>query len=438
MQDTIYSLATAMGRGAIAIIRISGDRAKSTLEEIFSGEISDHKLCYGTLSYKGESIDNAMAVYMQAPRTYTTEDVAELHIHGGIAVVTRVMEVLSAMGLRQAEPGEFTKRAFLGGRIDLTKAEAVMSMIEAGSAAQQKAALEQIQGASSDFIASHREQILDILAKLDVTIDYPDEDIEEESLSEVKGELNELIASLEKGVSTRLSGQILEEGYKLALIGRPNVGKSSLLNAILGKERVIVTDIAGTTRDSLRESYLYKGQLFSILDTAGIRESDDIIERMGIEQSISAIDSANLILVVIDGSNRLTEEDKRILSLTEGKHRLIVVNKNDLEQNSDIKGDIYISAKDADNIDTLLEKVYQEMQEDMQGLGILTGSRHIALANSAICSFKDAIGAIDENNDIECIEIHIRDGWHSLCQITGEYFDEDIINRIFEKFCLGK
>lgn len=436
--DTIYSLATAAGRGAIAIIRISGDEALKTLQTIFKGEIEDHKLCYGTLTHKGEDIDTAMAVYMKAPRTYTREDVAELHIHGGIAVVSKVMKALFDLGLRQAQPGEFTKRAFLAGRIDLTQAEAVMSMISAGSSSQQKAAMEQMKGAGSAFIGEHREQVLDMLAKLDVAIDYPDEDIEEETMDEVRDSLVSLIASLKKGISTHLAGQILEDGYKIALIGRPNVGKSSLLNAILGKERVIVTDIAGTTRDTLKESYLYKGQLFTLLDTAGIRESSDVIERMGIEQSISAIDSANIVLCVFDGSQPLKEEDRRILELTDSTHRILVCNKSDLPKVADIDADVSISAKEAGNIDSLLERIHQEMNEDMQGLGVLTGSRHIALANSAVASFNSAIGAIDAGDDIECIEIHIRDGWHSLCEITGEYFDEDIINRIFEKFCLGK
>lgn len=438
MNDTIYSLATGAGRGAIAIIRISGEKSLETLKAIFKGDIEDHKLCYGMLCWDGEDIDSAMTVYMKAPKTYTREDVCELHIHGGIAVVSRIMDVLSRIGLRQAEPGEFTRRAFLNGRIDLTQAEAVMAMISAGSASQQKAAMEQMKGAGSAFIGEHREMVLDMLAKLDVSIDYPEEDIEEQTGIEVKKQLEELISSLEKGISTHLAGQILEEGYKIAFIGRPNVGKSSLLNAILGKERVIVTDIAGTTRDTLKESYLYKGQLFTLVDTAGIRESSDVIEKMGIEKSISAIESANIVLAVFDGSSKLTDQDKRILRLTENTHRIIVMNKSDLPKKADLSPDISISAKDSRNIDTLLEKIYSEMSRDMQGLGVLTGARHIALANSAVNSFKAAISAIEEKDDIECIEINIREGWHSLCEITGEYFDEEIINRIFEKFCLGK
>lgn len=436
--STIYSLATASGRGAIAIIRISGDMALSALKTLFSGEIEDHKLCYGTLSYKGRDIDNIMAVYMKAPRTYTREDVVELHLHGGMAAVTGAMEALSSLGLRQAEPGEFTKRAFLNGRIDLTRAEAVMSMISADSAMSGQVALEQMKGASNDFVMSHRDTVLDILAALDVTIDYPDEDIEEETYEEVKTKLQDLITSLKQGISTRLAGQILEEGYKIALIGRPNVGKSSLLNAVLGKDRVIVTAIAGTTRDMLKESYLYKGQLFTFLDTAGIRESDDVIEKIGIKQSLSAIDNANLVLVVLDGSMDLTDEDKRILELTADKHRIIVVNKCDIKDSHSIEDGVTVSAKEMENIDVLLERIHKEMSEDMSGLGVLTGSRHIGLANRAVAAFENAISAIESGDDIECIEIHIRDGWHCLCEITGEYFDEDIINRIFEKFCLGK
>lgn len=438
MENTIYSLATPPMRGAIAIIRISGEKALEALKEIFCGEIEDHRLCYGMLTYKGENIDSAMAVYMKAPRTYTREDVAELHIHGGMAVVSQVMQALSHMGLSQAQPGEFTKRAFLNGRIDLTQAEAVMAMIDAGSSAQQKAALEQMQGAGSDFIGSHKEVVLDIIASLDAAIDYPDEDIEEETLEEVKNKLVSLIASLKSGVSTRLASQILEEGYKVAIVGRPNVGKSSLVNAILGKERVIVTDIAGTTRDTLEERYVYKGQLFTLLDTAGIRKSDDVIEQMGIERSKAAIESANIILALFDGSSPLTEQDKEILNITANCRRIIVLNKTDLGCKTEIKGSVNISVKNMENIDTLLEKVYSEMSEDLGQLGVITGSRHINLAITAITSFEEAISAIEAGDDIECVEINIRDGWQNLCEITGEYASEDIIDRIFEKFCLGK
>ena len=436
--STIYSLATAIGRGAIAIVRISGDKALFALKSLFDGEIEDHKMCYGTLSYNGEPIDKIMAVYMKAPRTYTREDVVELHLHGGLGALRGTMDALCSLGLRQAEPGEFTKRAFLNGRIDLTEAEAVMSMISAGSASQQKMAMEQMEGAGKDFVLKHRDIVLDILACLDVTIDYPDEDLETETYEAVRQKLISLTDSLKRGISTHIAGKILEEGYKIALIGRPNVGKSSLLNAVLGKDRVIVTDIAGTTRDMLKESYVYKGQLFTFVDTAGIRESEDIIEQKGIEQSINAIDSANLVLAVLDGSNSLTDEDMEILELTKNAHRIIVINKCDLGCNIDIENSTCISAKNIENIDTLLDRIYDEMSKDMSGIGVLTGSRHIALGNSAVSSFEDAISAIDEGADIECIEIHIREGWHSLCEITGEYFDEEIINRIFEKFCLGK
>lgn len=437
MEDTIYSLATPPGRGAIAIVRISGESAKTSLEAIFKGRIQDHYLSYGRLEYRGKAIDSCLAVFMESPRTYTREDVAELHIHGGSAVVAEVMDVLSQLGLRQAQAGEFTKRAFLNGRIDLSQAEAVMDMVNASTSAAKSVAMAQMEGESKNFINSHRESILDILAKIGVAIDYPEEDIETETMDEVKAELQQLASSLEQGISTRLAGEILSGGYKIAVVGRPNVGKSSLVNAILGKDRVIVTDIAGTTRDTLSESYSYKGYLFTLLDTAGIRDSDDVIEKMGIEKSRQAIEQANIVLAVFDGSQPLTREDEDILSLTDGRSRLVVVNKCDLPKRADIHG-ILISAKGLKNIDTLLEKVYSEMSKDMGELGILTASRHISLAKKAVASFNEAICAIENCEPPECVEIHIRDGWHNLCEITGEALDEDIISRIFEKFCLGK
>lgn len=437
MESTIYSLATPPGKGAIAIVRISGEESEKALRHIFQGEIADHKLAYGKITYNGIDIDWSMAVLMKAPRTYTREDVAELHIHGGSAVVQEVLAALADMGLRQAEPGEFTKRAFLNGRIDLSQAEAVMNVIDAGTMVQKQAAVDQLEGEAGKFVNAHKDKILDLLAKIGVAIDYPEEDIELETMEEVKADLVSLIASLEAGISTRLAGQVLSEGYKIAVVGRPNVGKSSLVNAILGKDRVIVTDIAGTTRDTLKESYTYKGYLFTLLDTAGIRQSDDIIEQMGIERSRKAMVEADIVLGVFDGSSPLTKEDTEIIRLIKDTHGLIILNKSDLPKKAEIEG-LAISAKAMENIDTLLEKVYSEMNEDIGEIGALTGARHISLARAAVRSFQEAISAVDAGDMTDCIEIHVRDGWHSLCEITGEAFDEDIINRIFEKFCLGK
>lgn len=437
MEDTIYSLATAPGKGAISIIRISGNDALATLKKIFKGRIQDHMLCYGTISYKGNDIDNCLAVYMMAPKTYTKQDVVELHIHGGFAGQSEILEILSGFGLRQAEPGEFTKRAFLNGRIDLSQAEAVMGLIDANTQAQRKIAMSQMAGNSGKFINSIRESVLDILAKIGVAIDYPDEDIEEDTMESTKQELAKIIATLKDGISSHLYSQILNTGYKIAIIGRPNVGKSSLVNGILGKDRVIVTDIAGTTRDTLKESFSYKGYLFTLLDTAGIRESTDVIEKMGIEKSHLAMEEANVVLAVFDGSKALTFEDEKVLELTKSKNPIIVINKSDLPKIIKLDG-THICAKSTAGIDNLLEIVYERMCSDMGIPGILTNSRHISLANNAVRAFEDAIHAIESLDEIECIEIHIRDGWHALCEITGEAVDEEIINHIFEKFCLGK
>ena len=437
MPNTIYSLATPQGVGAISIIRVSGDKSLDTLQKIFKGEIEDHKLCYGDLVYEDKLVDSCMCVYMKAPRTYTREDVVEFHIHGGNAIVRQLLDILAKMGLSQAEPGEFTKRAFLNGRIDLTQGEAVMEMINSTSDMQKNIAAGQLKGSVEKFVKELSDNILDTLAKLDVCIDYPEEDIETETMEAVKQDLQQVMHKIETNVSSKLAGQIVSEGYKIAIVGRPNVGKSSLLNAILGKDRVIVTDIPGTTRDTLKESYIYKDMMFTFVDTAGIRESEDVVENIGIERSFEAMDEANLVLALFDGSETLTEEDERVLKAIEPYKHMIIVNKNDKDKTSSVEG-LSISAKEGVNIEVLLDKIYEQAQNSMGNIGIITNNRHTSLCHNAISHFNQAIDAIDMCDDVECVEIHIREGWHKLCEITGAYYDEDIISRIFEKFCLGK
>lgn len=437
MSKTIFALATPPGRGGISIIRISGDLAKETLEKIFDGEIVSHKLSLGSLRNEGLLLDQCMAVFMQKPKSYTKEDVVELHLHGGPAVVKQVMLMLSSMGLEPAGPGEFTKRAFLNGRIDLTQAEAVMDMIQADSEVYHKIAAGQLEGQIKECVNAFSDRVLDLLAQLDVCIDYPEEDIEQKTLAEVEKELEALIFDISGSISSRLAGQVITDGFKIALVGKPNVGKSSLLNAILGKDRVIVTDIPGTTRDVLDESFTYKGMLFTFVDTAGIRQSDDVVEKIGIEKSFEVMNEANLVVAIIDGSKELDQQDKELLEHVEKFEHLLVINKSDLERASEIKG-ISISAKNNINIDELLEKIYQIASESIGNVGLIINQRHITLAQKAVLNFQNALEAIKNNQDIECIEIDIRDGWHNLAEITGAVYDEQIIDRIFEKFCLGK
>lgn len=437
MSETIFALATPPGRGGISIIRISGDLAKETLEKIFDGEIVSHKLSLGSLHNEDLLLDQCMAVFMQKPKSYTKEDVVELHLHGGPAVVKQVLQMLAKMGLQPAGAGEFTKRAFLNGRIDLTQAEAVMDMIQADSDVYHRIAAGQLEGQIKECVNSFSDRALDLLAQLDVCIDYPEEDIEKTTLEQVKKELESLIFDINGNISSRLAGQVITDGFKIALVGKPNVGKSSLLNAILGKDRVIVTDIPGTTRDVLDESYTYKGMLFTFVDTAGIRQSDDVVEKIGIEKSFEVMKEANLVVAIIDGSKELDQQDQDLLEHVKAFKHILVINKSDLNNVSNMDG-ILISAKNNVNIDELLSKIYEIASESIGNVGLIINQRHITLAKQAVMDFQNALAAIQDHQDIECVEIDIRSGWHNLAEITGAVYDEQIIDRIFEKFCLGK
>lgn len=437
MAKTIYALATPPGRGSIAIVRISGPEAKSVLSAVFTGQIADHQLCYGKLWDKDRLIDQCMAVYFAAPRTYTREDMAEIHVHGGLAVVRETLNLLSKHGLVQAQPGEFTKRAFLNGRVDLSQAEAVMDMISAESSRYQQVAVQQLTGSVEQLVQGYIDRILDLLAKLNVCVDYPEEDMETTTLQRAKDELNALISDLRASVSSRVAGRVLSQGYRIAIAGRPNVGKSSLLNGILGADRVIVTNIPGTTRDVLRECYTYKDMLFTFMDTAGIRQAEDTVEKLGIAKSYDAMKEADLVLLVLDGSQPLTDEDQVLQKQVAAYPHKVVINKCDLGNRTGKDG-MLVSAKEGSNLDHLLEEIYACATQSVGDIGFLTNSRHIAQVDRTVQALTNACHAIEAGQDIACVEIDIRQGWHELGEITGAVCDEQIIDRIFTKFCLGK
>ncbi len=451
--DTIFALATPPGIGGIAIIRISGARAKDVLEAVFlpagKCDYASHMMYYGTLTYNGEVADDCMAVYMHAPKTYTAEDVAELHLHGGRIPVKKALDILSACGLRMAEPGEFTKRAFLNGRIDLSQSEAVMDFISATSEFGANASLMHMRGQLSKKLEPLKDELLGILAQIEACVDYPEEDMDEEVLGVAFKAIDTVCPEIQSLLDTADFGAIVREGISVAIAGKPNVGKSSLLNALLGKERVIVTDIPGTTRDTLEEYYVHKGLTIRFIDTAGIRETEDKIEGIGVERSKQAIEQCDVLLLVVDGADGIDDEDIAVFDRARGKNTLVLINKSDKKQKvSDEQvqnafpeaSRVNISAKESSGLEELLDKVYA-MAADVTMINsdiIITNARHKKCLQTANDALNDAKTAIGEKTEPDCISIDVRNAWHSLCEITGEALDEDVIDRIFEKFCLGK
>lgn len=454
-EDTIAAVATAMGEGGIGIIRISGSEAKEILDRVFATptgvDFEPRKLTYGhVLAEDGGVIDEALAVYMPAPHTYTTEDVVEIDCHGSIVALKKTLQRVLKCGARMAERGEFTKRAFLNGRLDLSQAEAVMDLISARSEKAYDSALSQLGGRLSGAVSELRHEILDVLVDMAVNIDYPDEDIEEITyeklelaLEVIRGKLTDLRKSAD-------SGRIVREGLSVAIVGRPNVGKSSLMNRLLGESRAIVTDIAGTTRDTIEEAANIRGIEVRLTDTAGIRETEDKIERIGIERSRKALKEADLTLMVIDGGEELTEEDKEIFSALDPKKSLVLINKSDKETAvteetvlSTLSGVevIRTSMENGSGIEELSDFIEKKVfgGDVRQGESLtITNVRHISLLDEATDAVSDASVATAAREPLDIIEIDVRNAYELLGEITGETASDDIINEIFKKFCLGK
>lgn len=472
--DTIAAIATPAGEGGIGIIRISGPESKEILEKIFSvKEIIPRSLTYGYIldPEKEETIDEVMAVYMPAPGTYTKEDVVEINCHGGAVPLSKTLSLVLGMGARMAEPGEFTKRAFLNGRIDLSQAEAVLDVINAKSDASLSAAIQQLQGKFSKEINSLREKMVDILVNVDVNIDYPDEDIEEityekleEGLLEVRKEINSLLEKYK-------SGKILREGLKIAIIGKPNAGKSSLLNMLLRESRAIVTDIPGTTRDTIEEFAIIRGIPVRLTDTAGIRETVDEIEKIGIERSKKSREEADLTILMIDLSQPFDDEVRELVKDSDPETTLLIFNKadkspaiskeeqreiedllgGDLEEASggnDIKGknnsSLTLSLMEESSLEKIEEEIFRKSGYGDLPLAVkektalVTNVRHKDMLEKAIKSIDEAVSALRGKAPLELIEIDVRSAYESLGLITGDTVQGDIIQEIFSRFCLGK
>ena len=451
MNDTIAAISTALGVGAISIIRVSGDEAVNIVNKITKSKKIDksptHTIHYDFIVDNDKIIDEVLISVMLAPKTFTKEDIVEINCHGGIATTNKVLELLLTNGCRLAEPGEFTKRAFLNGRIDLIEAEGIMDLINSKTETSRNLAINQVSGRTSNLIKDLRQQIIEILANIEVNIDYPEyEDIEEMT----NQMLSETISSIENKIKDILNksenGKIVKEGINVALIGRPNVGKSSLLNCLLEQDKAIVTDIAGTTRDFVEGIISIDGIILNIIDTAGIRQTNDIVESIGVNKSIDLIDKSDLVILLLNNNEEITEEDIELLEKIKDKNYIIVINKNDLESHINIeKLDkdkiIYISALNNSGIDKLKEKIKEIFNFDKittSDLTYLTNARSLSLLRQSLNSLNDIKNGLKNNLPIDMLEIDLKNIWELLGSIIGETYEDELIDQLFSQFCLGK
>ncbi len=451
MNDTIVAISTALGVGAISIVRLSGNDAIEIVNNCFKGKdltkAESHTINYGHIIDKDEVIDEVLVSIMKAPKTYTTEDVVEINCHGGIISTKRILETMLTHGARLAEPGEFTKRAFLNGRIDLVKSEAVMDIIDSKSEEANKLALSQLGGSTSNMIHNFRQKLKQLLASIEVNIDYPEyHDIEVVTIDQIKHAVKEMKEDLFKVIKESKNSTLIKEGIKTVIIGRPNVGKSSILNKMLEQDKAIVTDIAGTTRDIVEGEISLDGIVLNIIDTAGIRNTEDVVEKIGVEKSLSMIDDADLVIVVLNNNEFLTSEDKEILNKTENKKRIIVINKKDLTKKLDIsdrnlENVVETSANTIEGIKALKEKIVELFQLEeikTKDYTYLTNARQIALARQAYQSLEEAEKEIYNDLPIDMIEIDLKNTFDLLGEIIGETYSEEILDHLFANFCVGK
>ena len=451
MNDTIVAISTALGVGAISIVRLSGNEAIEIVNNCFKGKdltkVESHTINYGHIVDNDEVIDEVLVSIMKDPKTYTTEDVVEINCHGGIISTKRILETMLTHGARLAEPGEFTKRAFLNGRIDLVKSEAVMDIIDSKSEEANKLALSQLTGTTSNMIKKFRDKLKQLLASIEVNIDYPEYyDIEVVTKEKIEKELKVMKEDLKKVIKESKNSTLIKEGIKTVIIGRPNVGKSSILNKLLEQEKAIVTDIAGTTRDIVEGEIYLDGILLNIIDTAGIRSTEDIVEKLGVEKSLSMIDDADLVIVVLNNNESLTKEDEEILEKTKDKERIIVINKNDLEKkininSKELKNIVYTNTNSTEGIKTLKEKIIELFQLEnikSKDYTYLTNARQISLAKKAYQSLHDAEEGLKNDLPIDMIEIDLKETFDLLGEIIGETYSEEILDHLFANFCVGK
>ena len=451
MNDTIAAISTTVGVGAISIIRVSGEDSIKIVNKIFKEKdlekVESHTIHYGHIIYKDEIQDEVLVTIMKSPKTFTTEDVVEINCHGSIAVTKKILEILLTLGCRLAEPGEFTKRAFLNGRIDLLEAEGVMDLINSKSESEKKLALNQIGGKVSNLIKNLRQKILEVLANIEVKIDYPEyEDIEDVTYNDLNNNIAEVEEEIKRIIKESENGKIIKEGIKTAIIGRPNVGKSSILSNLLEEEKAIVTDIEGTTRDTVEGSIVINGIILDLIDTAGIRKTEDKVESIGVNKSLQTIEKADLILFVLNNNEQLTEYDKEILEKIKEKNHIIIINKIDLENKLEInqlkeENIVKISALKDNNLEELKNKIiemYNLEELESKDATYLTNARGLSLLKQAQDIISDIKEGIETEQPIDMIEIDLKRIWELLGEITGETYHEELINQLFSQFCLGK
>ena len=457
IDDTIAAIATAPGEGGIGIIRISGEKSLQVAQSIFKSKsgkmIKDYNartLIYGTVVDNEKVIDEVLVAYMKGPNSYTAEDVIEINCHGGFISVKKILELILSKGVRLAEAGEFTKRAFLNGRIDLSQAEAIIDVIKSKTDMAHEVAQSQLEGSLAKKIKDLRMNVTEVLAHLEVSIDFAEEDVEEITYQTLEEKALELRNEIKKLYDTAESGKILRDGLKTVIVGKPNVGKSSLLNSILGENRAIVTDIAGTTRDVIEEFVNIKGIPLKIVDTAGIRETEDVVEKIGVEKSRESFSTADLVIMLLDAYRKLSEEDMEILESLKNKKTIVLLNKMDLEPQIELeKIEEFVNSEDIIKISALKHQGIEELQDKIEAMVyhgsvknssnlMITNSRHKDALFKAYESINDAISAIEQRMPYDFIEVDFKNIWDYLGYINGDTVREDLLDTIFANFCIGK
>lgn len=449
MDDTIVAISTSLGVGAISIIRLSGEDSINIVNKIFKGKdlttVPTHTIHYGYIVDNNEIIDEVLVSIMRTPKTYTKENIVEINCHGGISTTNKVLELVLSNGARLAEPGEFTKRAFLNGRIDLVEADGIMNLISSKTEISRKMSINELSGKVSSLITSIREELIQIISNIEVNIDYPEyEDIEVLSNEKILPIINKIKDTLIKTIKESENGRIINEGINVGIIGRPNVGKSSLLNSLIEEQKAIVTDIEGTTRDIVEGQIKLNGVLLNIIDTAGIRETDNIVEQIGVEKSYEIIDKSDLIIFLLNNNEPLTKEDLELYNKIKNKTHIIVLNKTDLKQVIDltpIKEEVLkvsLLNNDASIILDKIKELFNLEKLETSDLTYLSNARSISLLKKSLNNISNAIDNINNNDPIDIVELELKNAWSTLGEIIGETYTEELLDELFSRFCLGK